>query len=132
MSPNDAQKNLANELAKERNREAADRTLMAWIRTAISLIGFGFAIAQSYQFIESDYVEKTGRVLDTLHTPFIFGISFMVLGILGIMAGVIQYNRILDRIQSDRFIYIRPWALPKIMAILLVIIGVFGLLAIIF
>jgi len=132
MSSNDAQKNLANELAKERNREAADRTLMAWIRTAISLIGFGFAIAQSYQFLESDYVEKTGRVLDSLHTPFIFGISFMVLGILGIMAGVIQYNRILDRIQSDRFIYIRPWALPKIMAILLVIIGVFGLLAIIF
>jgi len=132
MSSNDAQKNLANELAKERNREAADRTLMAWIRTAISLIGFGFAIAQSYQFLESDYVEKTGRVLDSLHTPFIFGISFMVLGILGIMAGVIQYNRILDRIQSDRFIYIRPWALPKIMAILLVVIGVFGILAIIF
>ncbi|MFZ0240938.1 MAG: DUF202 domain-containing protein [Desulfobacterales bacterium] len=132
MSPNDDNKSLTNELAKERNREAVDRTLMAWIRTAISLIGFGFAIAQSYQFLESDYVQKTGRVLDSLHTPFIFGISFMVLGILGMIAGVIQYNRILDRIQSDRFIYIRPWALPKIMAILLVIIGVFGILAIIF
>ena len=56
----------------------------------------------------------------------------MVLGSLGIMTGVIQYNRILERIQSDRFIYIEPWALPKIMAILLVIIGVFGILAIIF
>ncbi len=132
MSPNDDNKSLTNELAKERNREAADRTLMAWIRTAISLIGFGFAIAQSYQFLESDYVEKTGKMLDSLHTPFIFGISFMVLGILGIMAGVIQYNRILDRIKSDRFIYIEPWALPKIMAILLVIIGVFGIFAIIF
>lgn len=132
MSPNDVQTNLANELAKERNREAADRTLMAWIRTSISLIGFGFAIAQSYQFLESDYVEKTGRVLDSLHTPFIFGISFMVLGILGIVAGVIQYNRILGRIQSDRFAYIEPWALPKIMAIILVIIGIFGIFAIIF
>ena len=56
----------------------------------------------------------------------------MVLGILGIMAGVVQYNRILDRIKSDRFMYILPWALPKIMAILLVVIGVFGILAIIF
>jgi uncharacterized membrane protein YidH (DUF202 family) len=56
----------------------------------------------------------------------------MVLGILSIMKGVIQYNRILDRIQSDRFAYIEPWALPKIMAILLVVIGVFGILAIMF
>ena len=30
--------NIANELARERNREAADRTLMAWIRTALALI----------------------------------------------------------------------------------------------
>jgi len=132
MNTKDAKTSLANELAKERNRQSSDRTLMAWIRTAISLIGFGFAIAQSYQFLETDHVERTGKMLDTLHTPFIFGISFMVLGILGIMTGVIQYNRILERIKSDRFIYIEPWALPKIMAILLVIIGVFGIFAIIF
>ena len=30
--------NMANELAKERNRAAAERTLMAWIRTSLSLI----------------------------------------------------------------------------------------------
>ena len=29
------------ELARERSREAADRTLMACIRTALALIGFG-------------------------------------------------------------------------------------------
>ncbi|WRH67064.1 MAG: DUF202 domain-containing protein [Planktothrix sp. GU0601_MAG3] len=32
------------ELAKYRSRAAADRTLMAWIRTSLSLIGFGFGI----------------------------------------------------------------------------------------
>ena len=32
------------ELAKERNREVTDRILMAWIRTSLSLIGFGFGI----------------------------------------------------------------------------------------
>ena len=35
---------VTNELAKERNREAAERTFMAWIHTSISLIGFGFGI----------------------------------------------------------------------------------------
>ena len=37
---------VATELARERDREAADRTLMAWIRTSLSLIGFGFGIAK--------------------------------------------------------------------------------------
>jgi putative membrane protein len=130
MSENVAKTNLTNELAKERNREAADRTLMAWIRTSISLIGFGFAIAKSYEYIETDYVEKTGKALDALHTPTIFGASFIVLGMLGLLAGVIQYRRILSRIGSDRFTYTEPWPLPKLLAIALLFIGVFGFIAI--
>ena len=46
MSDKPVAQNLANELARERNREAAERTLMAWIRTALSLIGFGFGIGK--------------------------------------------------------------------------------------
>ena len=44
MTDKPATVNVANEFAKERNRAAAERTLMAWIRTALSLIGFGFGI----------------------------------------------------------------------------------------
>ena len=40
-------RNTATELTKERNRLAADRTLMAWIRTSLSLIGFGFGIGEA-------------------------------------------------------------------------------------
>ena len=34
-----------NELAKERNRAAAERTMTTWIQNCLTLIGFGFAIA---------------------------------------------------------------------------------------
>jgi putative membrane protein len=46
-SENDRKTKMRNELAKERTRESADRTLNAWIRTSASLIGFGFAIAHT-------------------------------------------------------------------------------------
>lgn len=130
MSQNEKKINLTNELAKERNREAADRTLMAWIRTSLSLLGFGFAIAQGYEYIEKDYIEKTGGALDAWHTPFFFGASFMVLGLFGALAGVIQYGQILDRIGSDKFTHTRYWSAPKIGAIFILIIGLLGFIAI--
>jgi putative membrane protein len=120
--------NLANELAKERNRAAYDRTLMAWIRTAISLIGFGFAIAKSYEYIEMDALEKTGRFIDQIHAPLWFGMSFIVLGMLCILGGVIQYGEVVKRIQSAQFTYGEPRPLVKIVALILLIIGIFALI----
>jgi putative membrane protein len=122
--------NLANELAKERNRAAYDRTLMAWIRTAISLIGFGFAIAKSYEYIQMDEMEKTGRFIDQIHAPLWFGMSFIVLGMLCILGGVIQYAEVVKRIQSAQFTYGEPRPLAKIVALILLIIGVFALITI--
>lgn len=38
--------NSQTELAKERNRVAADRTLLSWIRSTASFIGISFGIDQ--------------------------------------------------------------------------------------
>src|SRR5882757_2706696 len=53
MSDTPSGHNTATELTKERNRLAADRTLMAWIRTSLSLIGFGFGIGKVYEYLKS-------------------------------------------------------------------------------
>jgi putative membrane protein len=127
---NEVKTNLTNELAKERNRAAYDRTLMAWIRTAISLIGFGFAIAKSYEYVQMDQMEKTGRFIDQIHAPLWFGISFIVLGMLCIFGGVIQYVKVVEQIQSGRFTYGEPRPLAKIIALILLIISVFALITI--
>jgi putative membrane protein len=129
-SANDTKPKQTNELAKERTRESADRTLNAWIRTSISLIGFGFAIAKSYEYVETGYEGWTGKILDPFHAPLFFGGAFIVLGLLGTFAAVIQYGRILDRIRSGRFIYMEPQRLPQMMAISVLVIGLFGLVAV--
>ena len=125
---NEVKVNLTNELAKERNRAAYDRTLMAWIRTAISLIGFGFAIAKSYEYIQMDEMEKTGRFIDQIHAPLWFGRSFIALGMLCILGGVIQYGEVVKQLQSGQFTYGEPRPLAKIVALILLIIGIFALI----
>jgi len=124
---NEVKTNLTNELAKERNRAAYDRTLMAWIRTAISLIAFGFAIAKSYEYIHMEYRE---RLIDQIHAPLLFGISFIVLGLICIFGGVIQYVKVVQQLQSGRFTYGEPKPLAKVIALILLIIGIFALITI--
>ncbi len=120
-------RNVANELAKERNREAAERTLMAWIRTALSLIGFGFGIGKLAAYLDAAGLRTR---FDVPHSSLIFGSSFIVVGILGLLAAIVQHARILKRLSRPDFAYnaMRPIAMT--VAALLMLIGLFGLIAI--
>ena len=119
--------NTSTELARERSREAADRTLLAWIRTALSLIGFGFGIGKFYDYMQTAGIQ---RELDPIRSTLIFGAGFIVLGVLGLAAAVIQHARLLRRLDKVDYAYAPPLPLGMIMAMLLLLIGVFGLVAV--
>ena len=127
MTETPTARNVANELAKERNREAAERTLMAWIRTALSLIGFGFGIGKLAAYMDAAGLHTR---FDVPHSSLIFGASFIVVGILGLLAAIVQHARILKRLSRPDFAYnaMRPIAMT--VATLLMLIGIFGLIAI--
>jgi uncharacterized membrane protein YidH (DUF202 family) len=119
--------NVSTELAKERTREAADRTLMAWIRTCLSLIGFGFGIAKF-----RDILAEAGlpRGPEHIHSTMIFGLSFISLGIFGLLAAVIQHWRILQHIKFEDFQYTGFRPVVMITALILLLIGLFGFISI--
>jgi putative membrane protein len=100
---------------------------MGWIRTALALIGFGFGITKLDAYLQAGGLHTR---FDLPHSTMIFGASFIVLGILGLMAAIVQHARILNRLSHPAFAYdaMRPIAMT--VACLLILIGVFGLVAV--
>ena len=127
MSANVKKPSITNELARERNRAAADRTLMAWIRTALAMIGFGVGVGKLYEAFEKT---NPDQVTDTLNSAYIVGEALIALGVLGLLAAVIQHSQILKKIDDEHYVYRPPRALPMIVAILLLLIGVFAFVSI--
>jgi putative membrane protein len=79
--------NASAELARLRTREAADRTLLAWIRTSLFLIAFGFAVAKAHDCLQTVHLKQS---VDPIHSMLNFGVSFIALGILSLLVAIIQ------------------------------------------
>jgi putative membrane protein len=72
---------------------AAERTLMAWNRTAISLMAFGFVIERFGLFLQ--IVGREEVKLFQRHISFFVGIAFIVLASVVAMYSVHQHRCIL-------------------------------------
>lgn len=112
--------NLTDELAKERNREAAERTLMAWIRTSLSLISFGFGVDKVIGAINRSRWGSSARADLSVR---LMAIAFIVTGIGALAAATLQHKRILRRLQHDAFTYHEHTSLGTATAVALMAIG---------
>ena len=115
------------ELAKYRSRAAADRTLMAWIRTCLSLIGFGFGIPTIVRAIENT---RISHHLNPVRFSVIVGLSFIVTGMLGMGLGLREHRRLLKQIQSDRYTYETSHS-AEIIGVALLVIGLVSFIGVV-
>ena len=111
--------NPATELAKERNRAAQERTLMAWIRTSLTLISFGFGIDS----IVSILSQQLGGALNTVRLTRILSISFIALGTCAMLAATMDYRRQLRKIQRNDLLYQSRSSPTLVVAYFLAILG---------
>ncbi|MCX5982501.1 MAG: DUF202 domain-containing protein [Nostocales cyanobacterium LacPavin_0920_SED1_MAG_38_18] len=115
------------ELAKYRSRAAADRTLMAWIRTCLSLIGFGFGIPTIVRAIENT---RISHHLNPVRFSVIVGLSFIVTGMLGMVLGLREHRQLLKQIQNNRYTYETSHS-AEIIGVALLVIGLVSFLGVV-
>jgi putative membrane protein len=77
---------------------AAERTLLAWNRTSVSLMAFGFVIERFGLFIQ--FMGKEEIKIFQRHIAFSVGIIFIVLGTFLAVYSIIQHKRILNTLQQ--------------------------------
>jgi putative membrane protein len=115
------------DLGYERTRLAADRTLMAWIRTSVSMISFGFSIYKFFQYLLESNL--TGNIQH--QAPRNFGVALVSLGMVLLALAIVEYFlflRNLSRETGQKY----PISTALIAAILLSVIGVLVLINLLF
>lgn len=94
---------LPSDLGEKRTIMAADRTLMAWIRTSLSMLSFGFTI---YKFLGA--LADHGQIAQT-HSPQRVGLFLVGLGTIAMILGTINYWTTLKDLQrAEMFRLGRP------------------------
>ena len=115
-------------LALDRTRLAAERTLMAWVRTALSMIGFGFTI---YKFLESFPAKEGAPGIGVLrpHSPRTVGLTLLSIGVFSLVIACLQHWKYVKKLGSDQ--PYRPWDLGLVVAALIGFLGLAMIVSII-
>ncbi len=112
---------------RQREHQANERTFLAWLRTSISLIGFGFAIARFGLFMRQLNVALTQQEpsVNPIFNSENLGIVFVIFGIVAIALAAWRYNQVFWEIERADY---RPHRLPVwIMTGVVIILGILSL-----
>lgn len=78
---------------------AAERTLLAWNRTSISLMAFGFVVERFGLFLE--IAKRQEATLFERHISFFIGVSFILIGAAVALYAAWQHKKVLKSIRTE-------------------------------
>jgi putative membrane protein len=116
-----------------RTRLSVERTLMSWVRTAVSLIGFGFAIVQFFDRMEQLPGAKPSRFPEA---PKYLGLSLIFSGVLALVISIWEYRWALRYLWGGSFAPLAGVTKEGLqtpivaVAVLLTLIGMFAFFAV--
>ncbi|MEG9438645.1 DUF202 domain-containing protein [Edaphobacter sp. HDX4] len=102
---------------------AAERTLLAWIRTGLALMGLGFAIARFGLFIRETHLTGLGAQANFPGSTF-SGISLISLGVLVNLLGMLDYSKTIRALRQGEWIPGRISRMGVALASALAVVGI--------
>lgn len=112
----------ANLIERSREHLANERTFLAWIRTSIGLMGFGFVIVKFTLFLSHLYILLEIQEEITMHYSSIVGIVMVALGVVIAILSLIQYK--INEKQLKQNYYTRSTNLSLSMTLMIITGGI--------
>ena len=108
---------------RQREHQANERTFLAWLRTSIALISFGFAIARFGLFLrqfEPGPTANAQNIAPTILDSQNLGVGLVVFGIIAIVLAAWRYNQVFWQIERGAYQPSRlaVWVITSIIALL--------------
>jgi putative membrane protein len=104
---------------------ALDRTMLAWIRTALSMASFGFALVAFFRAWLALYPENP-RGRNLYAGAVVFGTALLVLGVAALIASCLSHVRTLGKLRRGETTAVARWPLSVSVALMVALIGLVG------
>jgi putative membrane protein len=115
-----------------RTRMSVERTFMAWLRTAASMIGFGFTIVEF--FARFAQIASVGPARAP-RAPRLLGLMLIGTGVVALAFAFGQYVRLTRHLDSEDYAAVKTHHTPAsptmLLAIAIMLIGIFAFAAIV-
>ncbi|MBD2259447.1 DUF202 domain-containing protein [Pseudanabaena sp. FACHB-2040] len=116
-----------NELAKERNRAAAERTLASWIGNCLALIGFGMVFDQIYTELTVPF--PMGLALSAGNIQAL-SLLFIGTGLLLLVLALAQHRLAVQGLEREEYVRLPINAMNRIVVAAVVLFGLISLVEI--
>lgn len=88
---------------------ANERTFLAWMRTSIGIMGFGFIVVKFSMFIKHITLLIEGSItLSEVSNSGIIGVLLVLVGVLTAVMALINYKRIKKQLESGDYTSSNP------------------------
>ncbi len=103
---------------------AEERTFLAWIRTGLTLMGFGFVVARFSLFLQVMQITRgDSAALPHGLSPWI-GTTFIVVGVIVNLLSIRRHLRLVGELNRGQFTARRPSWQAVVLALFLAIVGI--------
>jgi putative membrane protein len=103
---------------------AAERTLLAWIRTGLALMGFGFVVARFGLFLQVLRISQSNLQIRPYGPSFWFGTALIILGVLVNLLCAWSHIRLTQDLKRGLDTFARPSWPAVAVAVTLSLIGI--------